>query len=219
MTKVNRITAWSYSRLHAWEECARRAKYKFIDKLEEPKGPALIEGIRTHKDAENYVTTDIVLPASLSKMREDFDTLKRCEPLVEQQWAFNDRWEPTGWFDRDAWLRVICDAVAISDTEATVIDHKTGKLRAGYHEQVELFSLAVFARYPAVKIAHTELWFLDYGEIVHNEFKHSQEKSLRTKWERRARRMLLDTEFKPNPGWQCKYCHFAKSKGGPCEFG
>lgn len=213
------FTAWSYSRLHAWEECPLRAKLKLLDKRQEPEGPALARGNAIHKEAERFASGQVrSLPTSLSQMKDDFKELKKAKPLVEQQWAFTRDWEPCDWFGRDAWLRVICDAVTVSPPLAVVIDHKTGKLREGYNDQVELFALAAMAKFQDIDAVRTELWYLDHGVKIPNEFDRSMEKKLRTKWEKRSKPMLLDKTFAPRPGWACRYCHFSKSKGGPCKY-
>jgi PD-(D/E)XK nuclease superfamily len=211
--------AWSFSRLHQWEECPLRAKLKLIDKRTEPEGPALARGNAIHKEAEKFASGQVrALPQSLVQMKDEFKELKKAKPLVEQQWAFTVNWEPTEWFGKDAWLRVICDAVTVSPPNAVVIDHKTGKLREGYNDQVELFALAALAKFQDVSTVRTELWYLDHGVIKDDEFNRSMEKKLRTKWEKRARPMLADTTFAPRPGFHCRWCHFSKSKGGPCKY-
>ncbi|OQW33956.1 MAG: hypothetical protein A4E20_12055 [Nitrospira sp. SG-bin2] len=213
------FTAWSFSRLHQWEECPLRAKLKLLDKRQEPEGPALARGNAIHKEAEKFASGQVrALPQSLALMKDDFKELKKAKPLVEQQWAFTINWEPTEWFAKDAWLRVICDAVTVSPPNAVVIDHKTGKLREGYNDQVELFALAALAKFQDVQTVRTELWYLDHGVIKDDEFNRSMEKKLRTKWEKRARPLLADTTFAPRPGFHCRWCHFSKSKGGPCKY-
>ncbi len=213
------FTAWSYSRLNAWEECPLRARLKLLDKRSEPEGPALARGNAIHKEAEAFASGQTRgLPPSLAQLKDEFKDLKKAKPLVEQQWAFTSAWEPTGWFDANAWLRVICDAVTVNPPLAVVIDHKTGKLREGYNDQVELFALAALAKFQDVAQVRTELWFLDHGVIRDNEFTRADEAKLRVKWEKRSRPMLLDKTFAPRPGWQCRYCYFTKEKGGPCKY-
>jgi hypothetical protein len=217
--KPPQFTAWSFSRLHQWEECPLRAKLKLLDKRQEPEGPALARGNAIHKEAEKFASGQVrALPPSLALMKDDFKELKKAKPLVEQQWAFTVSWEPTEWFAKDAWLRVICDAVTVSPPNAVVIDHKTGKLREGYNDQVELFALAALAKFQDVATVRTELWYLDHGVIKDDEFNRSMEKKLRTKWEKRARPLLADTTFAPRPGFHCRWCHFSKSKAGPCKY-
>lgn len=213
------FTAWSFSRLYAWEECPLRAKLKLIDKLKEPEGPALARGNEIHKEAEKYASGQLrTVPKSLALMSDDFKGLKKAKPLVEQQWAFNIDWEPCDWFGRDAWLRVICDAVTVSPPHAVVIDHKTGKFREGYNDQVELFALAALAKFQDIETVRTELWYVDHGKIIPNDFDRSMEKKLRAKWVKRAKPMLLDKSFNPRPGGHCRWCHFSKAKGGQCKF-
>lgn len=214
-----KFTAWSYSRLAAWEECPLKAKLKLIDKLEEPDSPALQRGKEAHTLAEMYATGKLDdLPEALVEFADEFDELRRKEPLVEQQWAFNSQWQPTGWFDRDAWLRVICDAVVIDGPEAIVIDHKTGKAKDQYQEQVELFALAVFSKYPDVQTVMTQLWYLDHGVLVEDEFGRDEYEKLVDKWTARTGPFFADDQFAPRPGQYCRWCHFSRAKTGKCEY-
>lgn len=216
---VKQFTAWSYSRLAAWEDCPLRAKLKLLDKKTEPEGPALARGNLIHGEAANYLTGKVrALPSSLVKLKTSFKELKAAKPMVEQQWAFDVNWQPVEWFAPTAHLRIICDAVTLPLPLAVVVDHKTGKLREGYQDQVELFALGVMAKFAEVKEVRTELWYLDHGQIIPAEFDRSMETKLRAKWAKRVRPMLIDKTFAPRPGWVCRYCDFRKEKQGLCPF-
>lgn len=220
MAVATKFYAWSFSRLTLWEECPLRAKLQNLDRIETPKGPALERGNIIHKEAEDYALGRIKITPNLKSLEGDFKILKASNPLVEQQWAFNVNWEPTEWFGRDAYVRIICDAVTMPTPDfACVIDHKTGKLRDGYQEQVELFSTGVFSRYGSVQEAATELWYLDHGTIIQNAFHRKDHTSLKKKWSKRAAPMLKDEKFPPKPGNHCRWCHFRRSNGtGLCPY-
>lgn len=215
-----KFTAWSYSRLTLWEECPLRAKLRNLDRHEEPKGPALDRGNEIHKEAENYVLGRGPLTKNLKPMEDDFKVLKAANPMVEQQWAFNKDWQPTEWFGRDAYVRIICDAVTVTPPEACVIDHKTGKFRdSSYQEQVELFAMGTMFRYSDVMTVTTELWYLDWNRMIQNEFPRKDVEKLRKKWDKRAAVMLKDEKFPPKPGNHCRWCHFRRSNGtGLCPY-
>jgi hypothetical protein len=80
---------------------------------------------------------------------EQFRALKGELVAAEEQWAFKRNLQPSDWFSKETWLRVIIDALWIDGKVAKVVDWKTGKRRFGSH-QLELFAAAVFTRFPQV---------------------------------------------------------------------
>src|SRR5688572_2922137 len=131
---VRQITQWSLSRLQTWEQCPFKAKCAYIDKIPYVRGPAQIRGDEIHKEAQAFLE---------GKRRRLHETLRnyevefrRCrgagkdpeaQLFVEQQWGFLPNWEPTGWFAKDLWGRMIADMVIVHDGHVKVQDHKTGK--------------------------------------------------------------------------------------------
>lgn len=235
-----RITQWSYSRWAAYEQCPFKAKCQFIDKIPEEKGPALIRGQEIHDKAEKYCRGELKkLPKELELFEDEFEMLKQAykggwghtEQLLNfaKDWThMSDKWS------KNIWVRIKMDFELIADSDGTVriIDYKTGKVKTeGYKEQLELYALAGFMIYDEVYEIHTELWFLDHGEIIggledtrenlkkpEGIYKLADVPKLKKNWEARVKRMLNDERFDPSPNEFCKWCSFQKSKGGPCKF-
>lgn len=223
--KPAQFTSFSFSRWHDYVECPLRARYKHLDKLpgREP-GPALERGNRIHKLAERYATGNLVkLPPDLSCFTEEFKALRQVkrELIVEQQWAFNQAWEPTGWFDGDVLCRVILDVAWYRGDEADGIDHKTGKVYPYHHDQLDLQGLALFQQAEVkgtgpIKKATGRLWYLDQGTEDTVTYKLSDVPKLIKLWRQRTAKMLADRSFKPKPGAGCRWCDYSRDKGGPC---
>lgn len=220
------ITAWSFSRWGTYVECPRRAKYKFVDKLQEPSSPALENGTKVHAAIEAYLRGGRA-PKELGQLKKEYAELRKLKPLVEQEYAYRADWTPCDWFARDAWCRVKVDALVPPVTDAKdptvrLIDHKTGKLKelGEYDEQLELYGLAGLIQFPTAALSTGELWFVDHGRIVEarQTFGRADEKKLKKKWEKAVKPMLSDTVFRPKPGNACRWCHFRKANNGPCEF-
>jgi CRISPR/Cas system-associated exonuclease Cas4 (RecB family) len=134
--KLVQITAWSYSRLGDYEKCPALAKFKHIDKLKEPGGPAMDKGNRVHGLAQVWVTgkmpTDTwgMTPALLAELRtfaaklkgarippelerfeKEFEILRKAKATAEENWCFRDDWTATRYDDWNrVWLRVKTDA-------------------------------------------------------------------------------------------------------------
>lgn len=215
-----KITSWSYSRYSCYMECPAKAKYKFIEKLPEPSSPAMARGSEIHQLAEDYTSGKIKrMPKELALFKEEFTELKKCKPMLEETWAFTSDWEETTWNDWNGCaLRIKTDASLVDGTDLYVIDHKTGKKRDGYGEQLDLYALGGMLKFPHVKTVHTQLWYLDSGEQVVEEYSSKDMKKLQKGWDKKVHPMLNDTLFSPKPNHTCRWCAFSKSKGGPCKF-
>lgn len=219
-----KLTAWSFSRYQDYITCPAKTKFKHIDRIKEAPNAAMERGSAIHKMAENVVaSTKAKIPKELKLFATEFKALQKCKPQVEQQLAFNSKWKPAEWFGKDAWCRIVVDAIYASDeTErVTLIDHKTGKPKDWHPDQLSLYAIAGFALYPAAKEVSAELWYLDSGPGAAQPvvYEAKEVPGLKRQWAARVKPMLNDTEFKPTPSFQCSWCNFSKKKGGPCTAG
>lgn len=224
---VSPITAWSYSRLANWELCPAQFKYRHIDKLKEPPSPAMERGNVMHKALANFLTTPgESLPAFVTNpFQQKLYTEMQAFPdkIVEQQWGFTVGWEPTGWFAKGknaTWYRCSLDvALLYEDLTGEVVDHKSGKRYGTNDDQMEQFALSFMCQYKPAEHVTTRLVYLDGGEEEIAEFPAKDKEALKAKWTARAAAMLQDTTFVARPNDKCRFCHFSKSKQGPCRFG
>jgi hypothetical protein len=230
--KIPLVKAWSYSRYDCYQKCPALFKYRAIERRDEPKGEALLNGIKVHEDAEKYLKREIGrVPPTLNKLSKDFSSIKKIDAIPEEAWTLTKDWTETGWFDADAWLRIKVDAhYSVDDKTLKVIDFKTGKIRLneGYEQQLELYAVGAFAIFDVERV-ETELWFVDHGVIYgrgdnddenqeHFMYEISEYESLVKVWKQRIKPMFNDTRFDPTPNYSCKWCHFSKANGGPCKF-
>lgn len=221
MTHTDNLSAWSFSRYNDYQRCPAFFKYKHIDKLPVPDHPAMARGKEIHEKAAGFLQGTLnELPEELSWFDDMMIELRGMDPIVEQQWGFDRKWQPTGWFANDTWLRVVLDAgVVYDDNTGVVVDHKTGKKYGDNQEQMELFALAFMQRYPQTREVETRLWYLDSGDEEIAEFTADQKRELREKWEKRIAPMMGDKTFAARPNSFCKICPFSASNSGPCQFG
>lgn len=229
--------AWSYSRVQIHETCGYQYWGKFIAKhpgFNEDPGPPLIHGRRVHGGMAAYLTgapyysdqekttytEDMRFEAKqYAKFAHIVDEIKANMPVVEQQWGYTRGYKPGPWFGPTVYFRSILDAgVLWPDNTFSNADWKTGKPKEEHVEQMETQALAVFARYPQVHWVETRLFYVDSGQEKHDEFLRKDFAAIKAKWDKRAFAVANDTSFTPRPGYQCRYCPLAKSKGGPCAF-
>jgi CRISPR/Cas system-associated exonuclease Cas4 (RecB family) len=215
-----KIVAWSYSRLSSWEECPAKAKYKFLLKLPEPASPYAARGTDLHSLAEDYIKGKIIdVPTQLSNVQEYLDELKHADTKTELQLAFTEAWEPTEWFAMNVYCRVIFDAVRVLPEKTVVVDHKTGKKRQDEHtDQLRLYALATFKQWPETPVVDAQVIYIDQAERLRMTFTKDKIPELQAYWDERAGKMRADDMFSPRPNPNCKWCHYRKSNGGPCQF-
>lgn len=216
------FTAWSYSRLKDYEKCPRLAKFKYLDKIKEEENAAMGRGSAIHKLAEDFSKISAKkekCPAELKVFEMFFRDLQKQKVMVEEQWAFDKEWKKVDWFDKECWYRgkVDCHYLDIKEHVLHIIDHKTGKVYMDSVDQLELYAVCGFILYPDVPVVRAKLWYLDAGEEVVAEFKRSELKALKAKWEKRVKPMFTDKWFAAKVGNHCRWCSFSKAKGGPCD--
>jgi len=224
---MQKLTAWSYSAYNTYQTCPRQLAYNKDKSLKKPKNVHLQRGIDVHKECEDYLKGILPEPSdSMAQLDRDFKKLKELEPLSEIQWAVDENWNETSWFDKSTWCRSIADAAyEVDDTTLTIIDFKTGKIRDSYVLQLDLMATVAMSIID-VEFVRPELWFLDQGEIRKGRgegkvavFSHKELGELREQWEERVEPMMNDTTFDPKPNFLCGWCDYSKDKGGPCQFG
>lgn len=233
MPGLKKITAWSFSRYSAYQQCPFKAKLTILEKRQEPKNEAMLRGAALHDAIATYLKKGGKLPASIKALKSVLDPLrdqfkagmklkvKGMQPETEEQWAFTVKWTQTEWKNwADAWVRIALDVMWWTDEETVrVRDWKSGKMNdksvAEYLEQIELYALAVLLRYPHCKRVIPDLFFIDAMDSYPHEldlvFTQKDVKRLKKTWEMRVKRMLADTKFAPKPGWQCPGCFFNHS--------
>lgn len=235
------VTAWSYSRYADYELCPLRFKLKHIDRLPDPGSAAMVRGSDIHKEGENYLKlpagrggkAPATVPSTYAHFKTEMAELHSLSPMVEQQWGFTATWEPTSWFGKETWLRVVCDvAVYYDDDTLDIIDFKTGRKYTTNEDQIELFSMGGFARFPEVNHVTARLWYLDIADgpsdgdphedstanTTIREYTRDEFDEAKLKWEDKIQPMFVDTKFPPRANEKCKWCPYSKSKGGPCKF-
>lgn len=224
--KLPLVTAWSYTRYADYRRCPMFFAYKHLLKIKEPAGPAMQRGRDIHKEGEAYLTAarkPRSVPSSYVHFSDELQQLRGLNPMVEQQWGFREDWSPTGWFDKDCWVRNVLDVgVLYDDDTADVIDWKTGKKYGSNDEQMELFGLSTFAKFPNLQQVTTRLLYLDIADPVENkveaDFFAKEVPGLKKKWEKAVRPMFADRKFPPRANSKCVFCFLSKAKGGPCRF-
>lgn len=220
---------WSYSRYSTYEQCPRKFKHAYIDKIKEPSNEHMERGTKYHDLAERYINGRLdSFPAQLKLLGQTIRTMRKGfklgEVQVESEWGFNEMWEPMPY--KDAWLKMKIDCAAIdkdfSPDRMVIIDWKTGQYRddriVSYLEQLELYAIGALIMHPKIEIVEPRIGFLDHGVIypsilIENiNIGRVDLGALKLKWVNKVHPMLTDKEFICNNSWRCKYCYYRKTE-------
>lgn len=230
------ITSWSHSKLVDFEKCKFLAYLKHDQRIPEPERPlaagktehANDRGSRVHDSCEQYVRGNSydLAPEAEKYFGIEFDFLRTlyAEGVVslEGEWGMDDQWGIAPW--AKAWLRLKLDALVFPHpTEAIVIDYKTGKKYGNevkHNDQVLIYQLCTFLRYPKVERVTAQLWYLDQNEVTERVFTRDQGLRFRTAMDKRGRAITECTDFPPNPNkFSCQWCQYGPWNGGQCKVG
>ncbi len=225
------IKAWSHSRLVVFEQCKFQAQLKFVDRVPEPPRPlppgktehANDRGTRVHLAAEAYTKGGVELVKELEWFAPEYKQLRSLyaegRVSLEGEWAFDREWRPTAWMSSDTWCRIKCDHIVFVDEEFAIVgDLKTGKRYGNevkHAEQMQLYQLGVFLKYPKMKKVVVELWYSDLNELHSQEFRRDQGLRFAPAFEKRGEAMTTCDDFQPNPNkFSCKWCPYKPEKLG-----
>ncbi len=150
----NKPFFWSYSALNNYETCPLKyAHASFYCTTPFQQSEASMWGNRVHKAGEMFLKgiphpdTEALLPVEpyvTAMMRSG------CKILAELEITLTKDFVLTGWFAKDAWLRVKVDVVILKDKGESVMvyDFKTGKSIRENPDQLNLCAAALAIFYP-----------------------------------------------------------------------
>lgn len=235
MSEINKVTAWSFSRLSNFERCPYSV---FLSSVQKEPGPekdpnkeaANDRGSRIHESAEDFVQGKTkTLAKELKKVEKDLNMYRDMyeEGIVEVEgdWGFTQDWETCGYYDDNVWLRVKCDVVIRHDAEtATVVDYKTGKSfgnEVKHISQGQLYAIATFMRYPELQRIDVEFLYTDEGKSKRKSYTRDKIIKPLEKFNKRGLAVTTCISFQPKPNvHNCRWCDYGPNKGtGVCTYG
>lgn len=230
------VPSWSHSKLQDFEKCKFLCWLKHDQKIPEPERPlppgktehANDRGTRVHDNCEQYVRGDVDTLTHEAELhfgpQIDFLRVLHAEGLVslEGEWGHDKDWMPAPW--KTAWLRLKLDVMVLwHPTVATVIDYKTGRKfgnEVKHMEQMQLYALASFMRFPELEVVEVELWYLDQNEVTKMRFMRSQALRFLASYTKRGNALTSCTDWPANPNkFSCKWCQYGPWNGGQCQVG
>ena len=228
--------SWSFSKLGDFEKCKKFFWLKHEQKIPEPERPlrpgqtehANDRGSRVHDNCEGYVRAehDALAPEADKHFGTEIDLLRTlyAEGMVELEgeWGMNQNWEIAPWVG--AWLRLKLDVlVRFSKTNAAVIDYKTGKKwgnEVKHAQQLQLYALVTFLRYPELETVTSELWYFDANEVTSQVFTRDQALRFKRNFDKRGGDIVSCSVWPANANrFSCQYCLYGPEHSGHCAEG
>jgi len=116
--------------------------------------------------------------------------------------------QPTGWFDKDVWIRSIADVLIVNGGVAYCLDYKTGKVKDN-PTQLQLFAAMVMWHFPEVQKVKTSFVWLKYDETTNATYERRFLEALWRAIEPRFTKVQDTIElgvYKTKPSGLCPWC-------------
>lgn len=203
----------SYSAIKLYENCPYRYFRQRIAKdVVDEGGEASIYGERIHQHLELKLKGEAELPQEIAHYEPLCASVERLakggELHIEKELVLNENLEPTGWWDKDAWLRSKLDILVLVGDEAVVMDWKTGKRNPDFF-QMQIFAAQVFKHFPDVRRVKTSLVWLKTMEMDTEVYDRQGANEVWAEIMKRIRRIHQSVEhdnWPAKPSGLCRFC-------------
>lgn len=209
-------TSWSYTMLSNFENCPRKAWHMYVARdLPKVETEAMKWGIRVHEALERRLDKRTPLPEDMARYEKFAAVLEPRRPRVEFWMQMDEQGRATS-HPSKTWGKGKLDVLILNDheTEALIVDWKTGKVREDPFE-LQVFSLLVKAFWPEIKkISGMYLWLAEdrAGKLHDLTDTGRANAKVRELWN--AMQALNPAErWLPNPNPLCGWCSVKT-----CEF-
>jgi hypothetical protein len=224
---------WSFSQWEAYNQCP--AKWNFQSRMKLPRrppGPAAARGLQMHDTVEQYIKggEPSVLHPDIDKKYIPILDAYRNHPngdrYTEKKLAFDAEWYLCAPQSKYAACVAVLDAVRYSKPRHTDVgvlevgEWKSGKPKDTHGDQRKLYAMFGMRAWLADEVRVTTYYLEDTAPpqrlVVSSQSGFEKLKAL---WIDRISTMQRDQICAPRPGFYCRFCDYAKSQGGPCQFG
>lgn len=211
--------AWSHSRVKAYLDCPKRFYLENIAKaVKYEQGEPQIEGERVHKALELRLVNGVELPPQYAKYERLVQVLKAMPGTTygERDLCLNADLRPTGYFEKDAFVRVTIDVTNLNGKVGHLFDYKNGKVTLD-EDQLKLYAAVGFHVFTEVDTFHTKYIWLQHSLVEGKTYHRHQLPELwrellavPTAMQKAAER----NDWPAKPSRRCGYC--TVNKYGKC---
>lgn len=166
VNKKGKPFSWSPTAIDDFEGCPYRyAAKRFYCTTKDEPSEASIWGERVHKAFEERIRDGKAFPGGMEAFEPWARVLENApgEKFFEREFAVNQRLEPCGWFDKNAYGRVKVDLLCVDGKKALVVDYKTGKPKAD-ESQLKIYCWFILKEFPHVEEFNYKYIWLKTGK-------------------------------------------------------
>ena len=213
-----------------------------------PAGPAAARGIHMHDRAEQYIKGELDDPNSPDVMNVMFGDKKpavvhpRYIPILDEfkhhvngarhteyKLGFDSEWYLNSAVSKYTSCVMVLDAVrsggawqgaqaGMDDGVVRIGEWKSGKPKDTHADQRKMYAIGGLKAWLADRVEVTTYYLEDTAPPARFVATASAYPKLTALWSERRDLMIRDEMCAPRPGFYCRWCDFAASKGGPCRF-
>lgn len=233
---------WSFSQWETFTQCPAKWKFqRLYPQLRRPPGPAAARGLDMHDRCEKYIKGQIgytelrfgntsqrfgskkpaIIAEKYVHVLDEFRDHPNGDRHCELKLSLDQEWYVSGGITHKSWLVMVLDAIKIKDGIGDVGEWKSGQPKETHGDQRKMYALGSLRRWLGLEEVRVTTYYLeDTAPPQRLVVKASAEQKLKDLWKARVEYMQADAICAPRPGDYCQFmCDFARSKGGPCEFG
>lgn len=150
----------TFTILAAYGNCEHQMFRTYIKKdqpYEETKERAW--GNAVHAAMQKRVGSRVPLPLEMQKWEPIAASFDGLVPSCEQRLGVTRDRQPTGFYDKDVWFRGLADLTLVQNTNAYLLDYKTGSSRYEDPFELETQAMLLHAKHPQLtRIAGSYAW-------------------------------------------------------------
>jgi hypothetical protein len=200
-----------------WHKCPARFDFRYNKKLKEPKGAAATRGTDVHGKIESFLKGEIDMPPHVEFGGHLINDMKVRNFMSEIQFTMNEEWQPVP--HGTGWITGFVDSYLLEKGVVEMGEWKTGGVYDNHEEQRNIYLTMALSCNPEAERAVINTIYLDKGQKAELRMARENLQIHQEHWSKKVEPIQADTFFSPRPGQHCKWCGFAKSKGGPCAHG
>jgi len=208
---MSKLIAWSYSRLTSYETCPKKYHAISVAKsVQDPPNEHSEYGDLVHKAFAKYMQDGTHLPFAIRHFEKYLAPIKAApgEKVIEQKITLNPQYQPTGWFDKDAYIRVISDLTQLNGRTGVVWDWKTGKPTDDF-TQLKLTGAVTFLLAEELEELTLAYFWLKTKQVAPVKMKREETTSVWSELMPRVQRYQTahdELDFPARPSYLCGWC-------------
>lgn len=211
------IVSWSPSRVDMHKKCNLMFyEIALLQSVPYVESAQQAEGNRVHAMLDKRIKKEIVLEPAYAHLEPLVASIENApgQTYSEQKMTINNRFETCGWFDKDAWCRLVVDVMKINGPVGFMGDWKTGKPRFDDY-QLKLNAALGFIYYPSLQTITTAYIWLKTKTLDPATYRRADLDQIWAELLQEPTKMqqnLANNTWAARPGWQCSYCGVNKQR-------